>query len=135
MAQDKLYQRDPALLSTSDARGHLLHSRCDVEKTLVHISGSRPSITPPKFHETTPRRRKNEKSGGRGKKKREILGSPPFRAPPFRAPLFLNFGLHPSNLLFGDPQSGAPTLRGTTLRDTPAFGDLLGVFSWNFGGV
>ena len=38
---------------------------------------SRPSITPPKFHETTPKRgRKNENCGGRGKKKSEILGCP-----------------------------------------------------------
>ena len=40
--------------------------------------------TPPKFHERTPReRKKNEISGGREQKKREILGLPPFWAPPF----------------------------------------------------
>ena len=38
--------------------------------------------TPPKFHEKTPReRRQNEISGGREQNKREILGSPPVRAP------------------------------------------------------
>ena len=42
------------------------------ESPKVHIWGSRPSTTPPKFNETTPKRgRKNE-----GKKKSEILGGP-----------------------------------------------------------
>ena len=40
--------------------------------------------TTPKFHARTPReRKKKENCGGRGKKKREILGPPPFGAPPF----------------------------------------------------
>ena len=57
--------------------------------------------TPPKFHEKTPReRRKNEISGGREKKKREI-----FRAPtPFGPPLFLGSGLHSS----GPPTPSGP---------------------------
>ena len=40
--------------------------------------------TPPKFHERTSKRerRKKENFGGRGKKKSEILGTPPFGAPP-----------------------------------------------------
>ena len=41
-------------------------------------------------------RRKKETCGGRGKKKREILGPPPFGAPPFGAPPF------------GAPAFGAP---------------------------
>ena len=45
--------------------------------------------TPPKFHEKTPRETQKERNGGgRGKKKREILGLPPFGAPPFGAPPF-----------------------------------------------
>ena len=46
--------------------------------------------TPPKFHEKTPRRRKKRTNfvAGEGKKKREILGSPPFWAPPLGAPPF-----------------------------------------------
>ena len=40
--------------------------------------------TPPKFHEKTPQRRKNEISGGREKKKREILA--PFGPPTLRPP-------------------------------------------------
>ena len=44
--------------------------------------------TPPKFNKRTPKRGKKENCGGRGKKKSEILDSPPFGAPPFGAPLF-----------------------------------------------
>ena len=53
----------------------------------MHIYLSRPALqTPPKFHDKTPRERKKErKCSGRGKKKREILGPPPFGAPPFWA--------------------------------------------------
>ena len=41
----------------------------------------------PQFHEKTTRdRRKNENCGGRGTKKREILGPPPF-GPTLRAPI------------------------------------------------
>ena len=51
-----------------------------------------PLQTPPKFHEKTPRQKQKERNGGgRGKKKREILGPPPFRAPPFGAPKWLFF--------------------------------------------
>ena len=43
----------------------------------VHISGSRPSKTPPKFNEKTPREgRRNENCGGGRKKKSEILFGP-----------------------------------------------------------
>ena len=57
--------------------------------------------TPPKFHEKTPReRRKNEISGGREQKKREILGPPPSGPPP-SVP-------HPSGL----PPLWAPTPSG-----------------------
>ena len=52
--------------------------------------------TPPKFHERTPRERKKKENCGRGEKKREILGPPPF-------------GPHPSGPSpFGAPQFGAP---------------------------
>ena len=70
--------------------------------------------TPPKFHEKTPRETQKERNGGgKGKKKREILGTlrgptlrgPTLRGPPFGAPLFLGLG--------------PPTLRGPTL---PPFG-------------
>ena len=59
--------------------------------------GSAPALkTPPKFNEKTPRETQKERNdGGKGKKKREILGLPPFGAPPFGAPLFLRLGLHP----------------------------------------
>ena len=110
-----------------------------------------PPQTPPKFHEKTPREgRKKERILWREReKKREILGSPPFKAPPFGALTLLC--PHPS----GPPPFGAPTLRGTTLRGqspgppsagqpkilpffpspAPIFAFLsLGVFSWNFGG-
>ena len=50
---------------------------------------------------------KNENCGGRGIKKREILGPPPFGAP-----LFLGSG---------PPPFGAPTLRGPHLSGPPPF--------------
>ena len=74
----------------------------------VHIRGSRPSNTPPKFHEKTPRERekKNEHEGGRGKKKREILGpsgphpsGPTLRPPTLRPPTFQPLTLQPRTLL------------------------------------
>ena len=47
------------------------------ESPNVHILGSRPSKTPPKFHEKTPREtHKDQNGGGRVKKKSEILGGP-----------------------------------------------------------
>ena len=47
------------------------------ESPNVHISGYRPSKTPTKFNERTPReRKKNENCGGRREKKSEILGGP-----------------------------------------------------------
>ena len=59
--------------------------------------------TPSKFHEKTPsERRNNEISGGREKKKREILGSPPFGPPPCGLPFC---GPPP----FGPPPPSAPT--------------------------
>ena len=59
--------------------------------------------TPPKFHEKRPtERRKNEISGGREQKKREILGPHPFGPPPLRAPT--PPGPHPS----GPHPSGPP---------------------------
>ena len=49
--------------------------------------------TPPKFHEKTSRETEKElKWAGEGKKKREILGLPPFGAPPC--------GAHPSGVRF-----------------------------------
>ena len=49
----------------------------------VHISGHLRFKTPPKFHEKTPREtQKQRNGGGKGKKKREILGLPPFEAHP-----------------------------------------------------
>ena len=56
-----------------------------------------------KHHQNSTRRvpereEKNEFCGGRGKKKREILGPPPFGPPPFAPPLFLGLGPHPSPL-------------------------------------
>ena len=68
--------------------------------------------TPSKFHERTPReRRKNEISGGREKKKREILGPPPFgphpSAPTLRAPT-------PPGSPSGPHPSGPPPLRAPT---------------------
>ena len=42
-----------------------------------HILGFRPSKTPPKFNEKTPRETQKERNGGgKGKKKSEILGGP-----------------------------------------------------------
>ena len=47
------------------------------ESPNVHISGFRPSKTPTKVNERTPReRKKNENCGGRREKKSEILGGP-----------------------------------------------------------
>ena len=60
----------------------------------AHLSA--PALqTPPKFHEKTHRREKNEFCGGRGKKKRAppTLRTPPFGPPPFGPLLFL--GLAP----------------------------------------
>ena len=63
----------------------------------VHISGHLRFKTPPKFYEKTPRETQKERNGGgKGKKKREILGLHPFGAPPS--------GPHP----FGAPPFGAP---------------------------
>ena len=43
----------------------------------MHILGFRPSKTPPKFNEKTPRETPKERNGGgKGKKKSEILGGP-----------------------------------------------------------
>ena len=118
-----------------------------------------PSIAPSSFHETTPKRgRKNENSDGAWeKKKREILGPPPFGTPPFGAPTLR--GPHPFEPApFGDQtvtephHFACPTLRGPSEWTSPqtdsqnfAFFSLsrsnvrsffsLGVFSWNFGGV
>ena len=39
-----------------------------------NVHSSRPSRTPPKFNERTPKRRKNENCGGRGKNKRVNVG-------------------------------------------------------------
>ena len=71
----------------------------------VHILRAPALQTPPKFHETTPKReiRKKIVVGG-GKKKARNFGPPPFRAPPFGAkpfwaPTLLGptvLGLHPS---------------------------------------
>ena len=77
----------------------------------VHISGFRPSKTPPKFHARTPREEEERKLRRRREQKREILGPPPFGAP-----LFSGFG---STL-------GASTLRGSTILGStlraPPFG-------------
>ena len=95
--------------------------------------------TPPKFHEKTPRETQKERNGGgKGKKKREILGLPPFGAPPFGAhpsgappfgaPLFLGSGLPPLGAPpFGAPQSGPPPSGPSPLRGpTPLRGHTLG---------
>ena len=69
---------------------------------------------PPNFHKTTPKRRRmNENCGGRGRKKREILGPPPSGLPPFGA-LFLGLGPNPSG-----PQ---PALRGPPAGPSRPFG-------------
>ena len=54
--------------------------------------------TPPKFNEKTPRETQKERNGGgKGKKKREIFGPPPFGASTLRGPnLAPPFGPHPS---------------------------------------
>ena len=69
-------------------RGRMGFTRQPENSKRAHLSA--PTLqTPPKFHEKTPEREeKNEFCGGRGKKKREILGLPPFGPPPF--------GPHPS---------------------------------------
>ena len=71
------------------------------ESPNVHTSGSRPSKTPPKFHEKTPRERekKNENGGGRGKKNAKFWASHPSPLPSFGSPTLLR-----------------PTLRGRNLR-------------------
>ena len=63
--------------------------------------------------------RRKKTVAGEGKKKREILGPPPFGAPPFGptlrgpgAPLFLGLGFHPSGL----PPFGGPTLCGPKIQ-------------------
>ena len=43
-------------------------------------------------------KRKERNGGGRGEKKREVLGPPPFGPPPFGPPLFLGLGPWPTNL-------------------------------------
>ena len=79
----------------------------------VHISGHLRFKTPPKFHEKTPREtQKQRNGGGKGKKKREILGPPPFGAPPrgptLRGPTLR--GPHPSgpHPLLGGPHPSGP---------------------------
>ena len=93
-------------------------------------NSKRAHLRVPAFNHTTKiprndpqeRKRKNENCGGRGKKKRENLGLPPFGAPTFGAPLFLSLGLHPSTL-----HPSGPTVRGTTLRDTSLRGPSAGL--------
>ena len=82
--------------------------------------------TPPKFHEKTSQRGKERTNfaAGEGKKKREILGPPPFgpppfEPPPFRAPPFAPppFGPpHPSN---PPPFETPPPLRNPTFLHPP----------------
>ena len=77
--------------------------------------------TPPKFHEKTPRvRRNNEISGGREQKKREILGphpsAPTLRAPPFGPPTLR--APNPS----GPQPFGQPTLRAPNPWGPQPFG-------------
>ena len=78
----------------------------------VHISGPRPSKTPPKFHEKTPKREKKREP--EREKKREMLGFPPFGAP------FLGLGLHPSGPHPSGPHPpfGAPLLHELCLPTT-----------------
>ena len=71
-----------------------------------------------------PREEENMKmGGGRGKKKREILG-PTLRGPNLRAPLFQGLGPHPSEPHFfnvwAPHPSGPPTLRDTSFRGPSA---------------
>ena len=81
-------------------RGRRGFTRQPENSKRAHLSA--PALqTPPKFHEKTPREgRRTNFAAGEGKKKREILGLPPFRPhfwpPPFRPPLFLGWGSHPS---------------------------------------
>ena len=67
----------------------------------VHIFGSQPSKTPPKFNETTPKREKKRKKIVAGEKKRAKFGSPHPSGPTFSrfgpAPFGAQqFGPHPS---------------------------------------
>ena len=84
----------------------------------VHISGHLRFKTPPKFHEKTPREtQKQRNGGGKGKKKREILGPPPIGSPPFGAPPFRGPTLRGPTFSEVWPS----THRGSTLR-APPFG-------------
>ena len=94
----------------------------------AHIWGSRPSKTPPKFNEKTPRERQNERKWGREREKRATfwaphpsgptLRCPTLRGPDFRAPTLSRFvppPFEPPTLRFE-----ASTLRGLTVRGPPS---------------
>ena len=75
--------------------------------------------------EDTQRQTKRVKMGGRGEKKREILGPPPFGAPPFGAPPFLAppFGAPPFEAPpFGAPPFGAPPFGAQPFGPRPPCG-------------
>ena len=83
-------------------RGRRCFTRQPKNSKRAHFTA--PAIqTPPKFHEKHPERHRNSETvAGKGKKKSEILGPPPFGAPPFRGPTLS--GPHP----FGAPPFWAP---------------------------
>ena len=97
----------------------------------VHILGSRPSKTPPKFHEKTHRERekktreeekKRAKMGaGAGKTKREISGLPPFGPPPFGPPT-LCLPPPPTFCVFGPPTPLGPHASGPHALGPPPVG-------------
>ena len=83
----------------------------------------RPGLTPPKFHEKTPREtQKNRNGHGKRKKNAKFLGrGPTLRGPTLRAPLFLGsvraphpLGPHPLGPHPLGPHGSGPTLRGPT---------------------
>ena len=77
----RMFYGDPSSQRWEDAGGF---TRQPGNSKRAHLSV--PALqTPPKFHEKTHReRRKIEISSGRGNKKREIMGPPPFGPPPLR---------------------------------------------------
>ena len=86
------------------------------ESPNVHISGFRPSKTPTKFHERTPReRKKNANCGGRSEKKSEILGGPAEGCPPEGCPAE------------GCPAEGCPAEGGSPEGGSPEGGSSGGV--------
>ena len=102
------------LLISDDGFGAAGASHDNQRTPNAHISGFRRFKNTTKIpREDTQREgRKKENCGGRGKKKREILGSPPFGTPPLRPPALWAprpSGPHPSGhhfSRFGTPPYG-----------------------------